>query len=881
MANDMEETSVDVREQFDAALFGKSMDAFDNFLQDIPPAPASPGKRIVNQATVVLGDDSFLSDDSDNEFACDRRKFERPQHFGALEQMLCKSAAPKLTAKFGDLAVTKDSPGSPGKGNERLFPSNGADLVSKSERGRKRDDLSKSEHKRLFPSNGADSVSKSERGRKRDDLSKSEHRRVFPSNGADSVPKSERGRKRDDLSKSEHKRLFPSNGADSVPKSERGRKRDDLSKSEHISNRKQDDLSKSEHGNRNKRDAFSRSSSRKSIFLAMNEHISRGRSSHEENPVSRQRRLLAPIPDTSTTLSAEASLKTSLSPGPLKARRSITSTATRRRRDELSQSEHCKPRLRRDALNSRNPGKNDLDRSRRSSASPGIRIVNQATDVLGDDNFFNDDSDDEFACDRRKFERPQHFGTAEPMMFKSAAPKLTAKFGDLAVTKDSRGSPGKGNERFFPSNGADSVSKSEHGRKRDDLSKSEHISSRKRDDLSKSEHGNRKRDELSRSSSRKSIFLAMSEHTSRRRSSHEEKPLSRQRSLRSLFPPTSTTHSAEASLRKSLSPGPLKSRRSSTSTATRRRGDELSQSEHWKPRRDEISESEPRMPRLRRDALNSRNVGKNDLDTSRRSRSSTRRQRSDRSHSGDGKPRIRSIEQKPRRLGSSVKAPDKEQISPTGRRSGSAGRREHRGSGMPTDAHLSPRRSSGSKRVSLIEESKSSVQSLPRRSSGSKRVPLTEDSKSSVHSLPRRSSGSKRAPVTEESKASVHSLPRRSSGSKRAPVTEELKFSDLLSPRRSSGSKRAPLTEESKPMHRSRSHTSCGELVPKGSRNNLKTIGEESRPICRSISTADARIMRTPKKDVDQLLFKTIRESKTKMLSKMGNATWDLTATRD
>jgi hypothetical protein len=379
-----------------------------------------------------------------------------------------------------------------------------------------------------------------------------------------------------------------------------------------------------------------------------------------------------------------------------------------------------------------------------------------------------------FSCERRKFERSQQSGASEPMMCKNAAPKLAAKFGDLAVTKDSRGSPRKGNERLFPSQGANSISKCERGRKRDDLSKSEHISSRKRDDLSKSsksehissrkrddlsksEHGNRKSDELSRSSSRKRDDLIMSEHTSRCRSSHEEKPLSRQRRLLSPIPPTSTTHSAEVFLRKSLSPGPLKSRRSSTSTATRRRRDDLSQSEHWKPRRDELPESEHWMPRLRRDALNSRNVGKNELDTSRRSRSSTRRQGSDRSHSGDAKPHIRSIEQKPRRRGSSVEAPDKEQSSPTGRRSGSSSRREHRGSGMPTDAH----------------------------------------------SLPRRSSGSKRAPVTDESKSSVLSLPRRSSGSKRVP-----------------------LTEESKPMHRSKSHASCGGMVPRGSRNNLKTIGD-------------------------------------------------------
>jgi hypothetical protein len=373
-------------------------------------------------------------------------------------------------------------------------------------------------------------------------------------------------------------------------------------------------------------------------------------------------------------------------------------------------------------------------------ASPDVQIfLDQAMDVLGDDSFFSDDSDDEWSGKRRNFERPQHTGALEQMLFKSAAPKLIAKFGDPAMTEDSRGSPDKGIARFFPSKGADSLSKSEHGRKRDDLSKSEHGT-------------HRKRDELSRSSCRKRNDLAIaSEHTSRHRSSHEEKPLSRQRKLLLPLRPTSRRDTAEglpdnsSSLRNSsLSPTPPASRRSSTSTATRRRRDELSQTEHCKPC-------------LRRDALYSRNLGKNEPDRSRRSRSSidleevtasTRRQGSDRSRSVDAKScrgrstsqheatergvgrehrPIQSIEQKPRRRDSSVEGPEKEHGSnPTGRRS--SGRREHRGSCTPTDTHSMQRyRSHASSGGMVSKGSRKNLKTISEESRSMRRSTSTVD----------------------------------------------------------------------------------------------------------------------------------------------------------
>jgi hypothetical protein len=407
-------------------------------------------------------------------------------------------------------------------------------------------------------------------------------------------------------------------------------------------------------------------------------------------------------------------------------------------------------------------------------ASPEVRIfLDQAMNVLGNDSFCSDDSDDELSRKRRNFARPQHSGALEQMLLKSAAPKINAKFGDPAVAEDSRGSPGKSIDRLFPSKGADSFSKSEHGRKRGDDSKSEHGT-------------NRRSDELSRSSCRKRNDLAIvSEHTSRRRSSHEEKPLSRQRKMLSPLRPTSRRDSAEglpansSSLRNSsLSPTPPASRRSSISVATDRRRDELSQTEHCKPR-------------LRRDALYSRNVGKNEPDRSRRaSRSSIDLEEVAASTRGQGSDRSRSVDAKTyrRRSTSQHEATDRGVGREHGRGSGSSGRREHRGSRTPTDAHS---------------------------------------------------------------------------------------------------------------MQRNRSHASSGGLVSKGSRNNLKTISEESRSMRRSTSTVDAcsmikptmgfdqflfktkresvdaRSMRKPTKDIDQLLFKTKRESKTKMVPKMGNATWD------
>jgi hypothetical protein len=346
-----------------ASAFGKDMDAFDDFLGGIVEEPtanssSSPRKHLGAAIQVVDSDEeSLFSCDSDDEFGSEECKPQYHQTDGALEQMFSKGPTTPVT------------PPKAGEGRPRSMRK--VDDLSKSEHssGRRRsakDNLPGSGHGRSrsakdelssTSSDGGDRSTKDELtcssyGRRRsakDDLGSSSHGGQGRTT-KDELSSSSRGR-RQRSSKTEE--ASPRKSLSPLPppsrRSSSGLKKDDLSRSEHSKPRFRDDLGSSSHGGqgRTTKDELSSSS-----------HGRRRRSSKTE----------------------EASPRKSLSPLPPTSRRSSSGP----KKDDLSRSDHSKPRFRRNDLYSKtnHVGKNETRRSRKLISTTDFELYAEGAKKL-------------------------------------------------------------------------------------------------------------------------------------------------------------------------------------------------------------------------------------------------------------------------------------------------------------------------------------------------------------------------------------------------------------------------------------------------------------------------------------------------------------------